>query len=87
MIALGSGGSDTGNADSVSAATRTAHARGAGWRLTFRHDTQAFANASATWSSASYGRAAITVTARRQGSQLAWKNSVNSVSALLLTSL
>jgi hypothetical protein len=67
--------------------TRSAHARGAGWQLTFRHDPQAFANASATWSSASCGLPTTAVTARRQGSQLAWKNSVNSVSALLLTPL
>jgi NADPH:quinone reductase-like Zn-dependent oxidoreductase len=41
----------------------------------------------ATWSSASSGRPRITVTARRQGSQLARKNSVNSACSLLLTLL
>ena len=60
------------------AVARTTHGRRAGWRLTFRHDAQAFANPSATWSSASSALPTIIVTARRQGSQLARKNSVNS---------
>ena len=59
-------------------AVRTTHARGAGWWLTVRHDIQALVNASATWSSASCGLPTTATTARRQGSQLAWKNSVNS---------
>jgi hypothetical protein len=63
----------------VFSAVRTTHALGAGWRRTFRHDIQVFANASATWSSASCGLPATATTARKQGSQLAWKNSANSV--------
>ncbi len=66
-------------------AARTTHARGAGWRRTFGQDAQALANASATWSSAGCGRPATATTARRQGSQLAWKKSANSVCSLLTT--
>ena len=47
--------------------------------MTFRHDIQALVNASATWSSASWGQPTTATTARRHGSQLAWKNSANSV--------
>ena len=62
-------------------AVRTTHARGAGWRRTFRHDNHALANASATWSSASCTLPVPATTALRHGSQLAWKNSANSVSS------
>jgi hypothetical protein len=60
-------------------AVRTTHARGAGWRRTFRHDNHALANASATWSSASCTLPVLAATALRHGSQMAWKNSANSV--------
>ena len=53
--------------------------RQAGWRRTFRHDSHALANASATWSSASCALPVLATTALRHGSQLAWKNSANSV--------
>ena len=55
----------------------TTQALGAGWRLTFRHDTQARANASASWSSASSRSRVLAAAALRHGSQLARKNSAN----------
>jgi len=61
------------------------HARGAGWRWTFRHDRHALANASATWSSASCTLPVLATTAFRHGSQLAWKNSADSVFSRLTT--
>ena len=63
----------------VLSAVRTTHAWGAGWRRTCRHDNHAQANASATWSSASGTLPVLATTALRHGSQLAWKNSANSV--------
>ncbi len=66
-------------------AMRTTHARGAGWRRTFRHDSHARANASATWSLASCTLPVLATTALRHGSQLAWKNSANSVFSRLTT--
>ena len=58
---------------------------GAGWRRTFRHDSHAWAKASATWSSASCTLPVLATTALRQRSQLAWKNSANSVFSRLTT--
>ena len=58
-------------------AVRTTQARGAGCRLTLGQDAHARANASASWSSASVMLPLLAATARRQGSQLAAKNSAN----------
>jgi hypothetical protein len=52
-------------------AVRTTHARGAGCRLTVRHDVQARVKASATRSSASGRPATLTCTIRTQSSRAA----------------
>jgi hypothetical protein len=59
-------------------AVRTTQALGTGWLLTLCQDASVRANASAVWSSARVMLPVLAATARRQGSQLAAKNSANS---------